>query len=374
MRRFFLIDAQSGDSIDDVYVLCNKQLAATNTNKLYIKGLLGDRSNQLPARLWNASRELFSRLPDNGFVRVRGHVENYQSNLQIVVEEFLRPADQSYDIADLLPHTEKDIPQMSAALRQQLGTIRNRALSALIQAYLDDAELMSNFSRAPAAMSHHHAYIGGLLEHTLNAMQVADAMCPFYPTLNRDLVIAGIFLHDIAKTWELVYETSFSYSDGGQLVGHIVKSAIWLEHKRAIAELALKAPIPQDMIDVLQHIIISHHGQPEFGAVKVPGTPEAIAVHHIENMDAKLTTALAATRGAAPIGCEGNWTEYLKMAGTRLYRRDVAPADDVAAPSPAASPAEPEPASQPPAPPRNGPAAMKITNPLFDSSGVKPKH
>jgi 3'-5' exoribonuclease len=309
-------------------------------------------------------------LPDNGFVRVRGHVENYQNNLQIVVEEFLRPTERSYDIADLLPHTEKDIAQMSAALRQQLGTIRNRCLAALMQAYLADADLMANFSRAPAAMTHHHAFIGGLLEHTLNAMQVADAICPFYPTLNRDLVVAGIFLHDIAKTWELVYETSFGYSDGGQLVGHIVKSAIWLEHKRAEAEAKLGDKIPQDLIDVLQHIIVSHHGLPEFGAIKLPSTPEAIAVHHIENMDAKLTTALSATRGAAPAGCEGNWTDYSKMAGTRLYRPDVARAD-----SPdAAEPTEKKSATPPTSPTTpTGPAAMAITNPLFDSSAVKPR-
>ena len=146
-------------------------------------------------------------------------------------------------------------------------------------------------------------------------------MCSFYPGLSRDLVIAGIFLHDIAKTWELNYDCAFSYSDGGQLVGHIVKSAMWVEHKARAAEATLGEKIPQPLIDVLQHIILSHHGTPEFGAAKTPATPEAIAVHFIENMDAKLMMSLSATRGEGATG-SGNWTEYMKAFGVRLYRPD----------------------------------------------------
>jgi 3'-5' exoribonuclease len=238
-------------------------------------------------------------------------------------------------------------------------------VSAIVQAYLDDQTLMKNLCRAPAAQSFHHAFIGGLLEHTLNAIEVGDAIVRFYPGLNRDLVLGGIFLHDIAKTWELSYDSAFGYTDGGQLVGHIVKSAMWLEHKVKEAEQILGEKIPQPLVDVIQHIIISHHGVPEFGAVKVPATPEAIAVHHIENMDAKLMTALAATRTARP-EAEGNWTEYLKAFGGRLYRPDVAPADAAGEDLP------PSPASE------NGNGAgavlaggLVINNPLFESSPAK---
>ena len=154
-------------------------------------------------------------------------------------------------------------------------------------------------------MNFHHAFVGGLLEHTLNAMEVADAVCKFYPKLNRDLVVAGIFLHDLAKTWELSYENAFSYTDGGQLVGHIVKGAIWVEKKAQDAEKILGEPIPPALINVVQHIILSHHGEPEFGAARIPSTPEAIAVHVIENLDAKLMPALGMTRGeGAAVGVE----------------------------------------------------------------------
>src|SRR3954453_10366596 len=144
---------------------------------------------------------------------------------------------------------------MFVRLTEILGSIQNRHLAALVQAYLDDEKLMANFRQAPAAQSFHHAFLGGLLEHTLNAVEVGDAVCPFYPGLNRDLVVAGIFLHDIAKTWELTYDCSFSYTDSGQLVGHIVKSAIWVKHKAREAEQKTGRPIPRELVDVMQHII-----------------------------------------------------------------------------------------------------------------------
>jgi len=234
---------------------------------------------------------------------------------------------------------------------------------------------MNSFCRAPAAMNFHHAFIGGLLEHTLNAIEVADAVCNFYPGLNRDLVVVGIFLHDIAKTWELSYDCAFSYTDGGQLVGHVVKSAIWVEQKAQKAAELLGEPIPRPLVDVLQHIILSHHGLPEFGAARVPSTPEAIFVHTIENLDAKMMMSLSATRGGA-VTAEGNWTEYMKAFNGRLYRPDVAPADDAepaeeaVTPSPApaaAAPAKPVSAAVPGAAVTEPPAKLFINNPLFET-------
>jgi len=362
MRRLYLRDCAPGDLVDDVYVLSNKQFSATNSGKHFIKALISDRTTQVTARMWNATRELFNAMPDNGFARVRGHIENYQGNLQLIVEQVGPARDGSYDIGDLLPHTTKDIPTMCRRLAEMMGSIQNRHLSALIQVYLDDETLMTDFCRAPAAMSFHHAFLGGLLEHTLNAIEVADAVCKFYPALNRDLVIAGIFLHDIAKTWELSYASSFGYTDGGQLVGHIVKSAIWVEHKAREAEVILGEKIPQPLMDVIQHIIISHHGIPEFGAIKTPATPEAIAVHMIENMDAKLMTSLHVCRGDGATA-EGNWTEYNKSFGGRLYRPDVAPAEAEEQEQVTATPELT--VRQPPAIDPGAP--LRITNPLFDS-------
>jgi 3'-5' exoribonuclease len=208
----------------------------------------------------------------------------------------------------------------------------------------------------------------------------------FYPGLNRDLVLAGVFLHDIAKTWELSYQTAFGYTDGGQLVGHIVKSAMWVEEKAKSAEQSIGERIPRNLIDVLQHIILSHHGEYEFGSPRLPSTPEAIAVHMIENMDAKLMMSLCATRGE---GCasESSWTEYQKAFNGKLYRPDVAPADapltDELPPPPierasphagaerSAAPARVEP--KPVKPPTASAEPMQISNPLFASNTPRNK-
>lgn len=362
MQRVYLRDCAPGDLVDDVFCVSGKQLSAASNGTHFIKVLVSDRSLQVNGRMWKANREIFGNVPDCGFARLRGKLENYQNNLQLIIEQIWPAKDGTYDLADLLPHTDKDIPEMCRKLHEILGSIQNRHLAAIVQAYLDDESLMKNLCRAPAAQSMHHAFIGGLLEHTLNAVEVADAVVKFYPGLNRDLVITGIFLHDIAKTWELSYDSAFGYTDGGNLVGHIVKSALWVEDKVRAAEQMLGEKIPQKLIDVLQHIIISHHGVPEFGAVKVPATPEAIAVHHIENMDAKLMSALSVTRGPRA-EAEGSWTDYMKAFGGRLYRPDVAPAE------------------VPPEEPIgfNGAVAegllvgggLKITNPLFETAQRK---
>lgn len=380
MARKLLSEYLAGDVIDDVYAISNKQLAQATNGSHYIKAFVSDKSMQISARMWKATREIFNWIPESGFARVRARIENYQGNLQCILETVGPALEGTYDPGDLLPKTTKNVDEMFAKLAGILGTIRNKQLHGLIQAYLRDERLMGMFKKSPAAQSFHHAWIGGLLEHTLNAVEVGDAVCAFYPTLNRDLVIAGLFLHDIAKTWELKYDGPFGYTDGGQLIGHIVKSAMWLEHKASQAGHAMGEPLPRQLIDVLQHIILSHHGELEFGSPKTPATPEAIAVHMIENMDAKLTLTLGLTRGESHAGAEGNWTEYVKAINGRLYRPDAAPAnweDD--APAPAAAPvAVPVssrvelPATQPePAPVPAAAEKMAITNPMFDTSNAK---
>ena len=357
MGRIYLRDCLVGDIIEDVFVITGKQLAATSTGKYFIKANISDRTVQLNARMWNATRDIFNSLPDSGFIKLRGRIENYQNNLQLIIEQLWPAKDGSYQLGDLIPHTTKNIQQMCRELHEICGSIQNRHLAAIVHAYLDDDNLMSRLCKAPAAQSFHHAFIGGLLEHTLNSMKVADAVVKFYPGLSRDLVLAGIFLHDIAKTWELNYDCAFTYSDGGQLVGHIVKSAIWVEDYARKAETTLGEAIPRNLIDVLQHIILSHHGQAEFGSPKTPATPEALVVHVIENLDAKMMMALSATRGETA-GGDGNWTEYVKALGGKLYRPDVAP-EDIPAETPGPSTDE------------SSTMKLVVNNPLFESSPPK---
>lgn len=328
MREKYLSACQAGDVIDDVVVVTNAQLAASSNGKFYIKAFISDRSAQLTARMWNATRETFSVMPDNAFVRIKGRVENYQNNLQVIIEDFGPAEPGTFDIGDLLPTTTKDVDGMCQRLFGILGTIKHPETKLLVQAFLDDEELMNDFARAPAASSFHHAFIGGLLEHTLNMMEVADRLVPLYPGVSRDLVLAGIFLHDIAKTWELSYEAAFNYTNGGQLIGHVVKGAMWIEEKARLVGERRGEALPRMLVDSLQHIVLAHHGLPEHGAARVPMTPEAVFVHAIDNIDAKMTMALGATRiNPAPAPENAWWTEFLKPFNTKFFRGDPTAAE-----------------------------------------------
>jgi 3'-5' exoribonuclease len=328
MSRKFLKDCEPGDLLEDVFVLSGKQLSTTQTGKHFIKCTIGDRTKQITARMWNASQGIFNAMPDGGFLRVAGRVENYQDNLQFIIDRFWLVEDEAREvvIGDLMPQTKKDVEQMFARMLEIVRGVKNTQLLALVEAYIADATLMEQFKRSPAAMTFHHAFIGGLLEHTLNMLEVAERICPLYPNLNGDLVKVGIFLHDIAKTWELTYRAAFNYSDGGHLIGHVVKSAIWIEHKAQAAGQSLGRPLAPELINALQHIVLSHHGLPEFGAARLPSSPEAILVHLIDNIDAKMTMSLDATRGEGSAG-DGAFTDFQKALGVKLYRPDTAPPD-----------------------------------------------
>jgi 3'-5' exoribonuclease len=244
--------------------------------------------------------------------------------LQIIIHRIDPIEPTPEQMRELLPVSSRDPAEMFAELVPILGTLEHPAMKALAAEYLADDYLMERFRLAPAAKSMHHAYLGGLLEHTLQLLKLADAICPLYPKINRDIVMLGLFLHDLGKTRELEYERTFGYTDQGQLIGHIVEGAIMLRDKAQAMIRSQGVRPPAGAIMVLEHIILSHHGLPEFGAAKVPSTPEAILVSMLDNLDAKTAMALAAARpdqGAA-IDLGGNFTERHWALGTKLYRPD----------------------------------------------------
>jgi 3'-5' exoribonuclease len=321
MPRIAIAQLRDGDGVDQVFVLVTKQLGTTATNKLYIKAECGDATGQIHCRVWNATRDIYERLPGAGFVKVRGRVEMYQGHLQLVAETIVPVADQSaLDLSELIKHTKKNVPEMYNRVREILAKIQDKQLQAIMEQFLNDAEIMKKFIVAPAAMGLHHAWLGGLLEHTLSVLELALVICPRYPDVDQDLVLAGLFLHDIGKTVELTYATGFDYSDEGRLVGHVMRGAIWVEQKAAAAGARLGEAVRTDLVRVLMHIVLSHHGVPEFGAAVLPKTPEAILVNLIDNLDAKTQMALDAV--AAPSEDE-TWTEFHKAFGTKLYRPSI---------------------------------------------------
>lgn len=322
--------------VEGVYAIYNCQLGQTKGGKPYIKCLLGDRSGRTPGRMWNASEQLFRSLPTDGFVRIEGQTQPYQGELQIIIQNIQGVEPTESELADLLPCSQHDPEQMFRELGATLDTLSHPAIKALTQAYLDDAELMSRFKQAPAAMTLHHAFLGGLLEHTLSLLRLGSAFCSLYPQLNRDLVLFGLFVHDLGKCDELTWKRGFSYSDQGQLVGHVATGLITLQQKADRCRAAGQ-PIPDPLLMVLQHIVLSHHGQLEFGALKVPATPEAIAVSLLDNLDAKIHMAIAAARSdsdgeRSEDDLGGRFTEKIWALDTRLYRPDPAAIDAPAPP------------------------------------------
>jgi 3'-5' exoribonuclease len=223
------------------------------------------------------------------------------------------------DLMDYMPRTDKDIDAMFAQFKAIMGTIQNADLQRLVEAFFNDAELMKQFRTAPAAMVMHHNYLGGLLEHTLSMATVAEVLFPLYPKIQRDLVLAAIFLHDIAKTQELSYKIGFGYTDRGQLLGHIIQGTQMITQKADDLRVD-GTPVDPAILDSLLHIIVSHHGQYEFGSPKLPATPEAFMVNYIDNLDAKMNQTAALIENDPG---EGNWTAFQRSLETKLYRNRV---------------------------------------------------
>lgn len=330
MPRTLIKDLQPNQFIEGVFAVQNNQLGQTKGGKPFIKCLLADRSGRTPARMWNVSEDLFRGLPTDGFVFIEGQTQPYQGQMQIIIQRIAPAEPTPAELADLLPTTPFDTDKMFDELSAIMDGLGNQHLRNLWTVYRDDKALMDRFKRAPAAQSLHHACLGGLLEHTLSLLRLARAVCPLYPALNADIVTFGLFLHDLGKCDELTWEKGFAYSDDGQLLGHIARGVILLDRKADHCD-ARGTPIPEPLLRVLHHIVLSHHGTPEFGALKVPATPEAIAVSLLDNLDAKLYMALLATRGH-PSGADpldpkpdelgGHFTEKVWALDTRLYRPD----------------------------------------------------
>jgi 3'-5' exoribonuclease len=317
-----------GEKLDQVFLIARKDLRTTANGALYIHLVLADRTGQLLGRVWQASETQYGQIPDGGFLRLRGRTESYKGQLQFIVDG-MQPVDASaVNVADFVPRTEHDVEEMWQRVLAVLRTVQNRHLLLLIKKFVEDASIVSKFKQSPAAMNLHHAFVGGLLEHTLSLLEVAalifgrkDDSTSHYPKVSRDLVLTGLFLHDIGKAWELGFDTAFKYTDGGQLIGHIVQGAVWIDRKCGEVEEETGEPFPEELQQALTHIVLAHHGSYEFGSPKLPAMPEAVAVHHLDNLDAKLQQFVHAIESDAD--ASSHWTDYVPSIQTRIFKRMV---------------------------------------------------
>jgi len=313
MRKRLVKDLGPNEEVNQIFLVKFRQLRTARNNTLFIHLELADKTGSVSARMWNATRAIYETFEENRLVRVRGMTELYQGNLQLVIDDIRPVAASEADISDFLPVTEKDVNELLERIGTIIQSIGNNHLKALLEAFFSDDGFVEKFKKAPAAVEYHHAFIGGLIEHTVSTLEMGVLAAEHYPELNRDILLTGIVLHDIGKVNELAYETGFSYTDEGGLVGHLVGGVLMLEEKvRGVPDF------PEELLDVLRHIILSHHGVYEYGSPKLPMTTEAMAVHHLDNLDAKIN-AFNRIITSHPHEKE-KWTDWAKMFERRLYR------------------------------------------------------
>lgn len=318
MGRRYIQELTDGENLDEVYLVTEKQLRANRNGNLYIQLELRDRTGAISGRLWNAGEHLFRSFEEGDFLRIRGKVQLFQGALQVILNTLERAETDQVDLTDFLPHTEHDVSKLYERLRGLLMRLSNPHLRALVECFLMDAEFVDGYCKVPAGVRNHHAYIGGLLEHVVRMLESADRLAPLYPELDRDLLLTGIFLHDIGKVRELSYGRVFSYTDEGQLVGHLILGVEMLNEKAARVPDLTGEAFPPELLLRLKHMIASHHGSYEFGSPKLPMTPEAIALHYLDNFDAKVhtfTRDIRQDRNQASA-----WTPFNQSLQRRLFK------------------------------------------------------
>ncbi|HEV3258378.1 MAG TPA: HD domain-containing protein [Gemmataceae bacterium] len=327
MTRRFVQQMSDGDSVEETYLVTDKQLRANRNGNLYLQLELRDRTGAISARLWNAGEHLFRSFDSGDFLAVKGKVQLFQGALQMILSHLERVATEKIDLADFLPHTEQDVSRLSERLRAILLRLNNPHLRALVECFLMDEQFVKAFCQAPAGVRNHHAYLGGLLEHVVTLLEAADRLQPLYPQLDRDLLLAGVFLHDIGKVRELSFDKAFAYTDEGQLIGHLVIGIEMLNEKAAKVPDLTGEPFPPELLLRLKHMILSHHGSHEFGSPKLPMTPEAIALNCLDNFDAKVhsfTRDIREDRNQTSA-----WTPFNQSLQRRLFKGTAEGAEPV---------------------------------------------
>ena len=318
MPRRYISDLCDGDAVDEVFLLADKQLRANRNANLYLLASLRDKSGLISGLMWNVTEETVSHVRAGDFVRARGKVQLFQGALQMILTHIVPVPPEGLDPADFHPTSGADVQKLMGRMREILFSIDEPHLRTLVECFLIDEPLMEAFSRAPAGVKTHHAYHGGLLEHVVNILETTDRIADLYPKLDRNLLLAGIFLHDIGKVREMTFDASFTYTDEGQLLGHLVIAVEMLSRKICEAERLTGEPFPQETALRLKHMIVSHHGTYEFGSPRLPMTPEAIALHHLDNLDAKVHEFTRSIEDDPNAG--SSWTPYSPRLDRKLFK------------------------------------------------------
>jgi 3'-5' exoribonuclease len=313
MAKTFINELRKGQTVESIFLVKDKILTKTKAGNPYLSLKLADRTGEAEGRIWDNALDFLPLFEKDDFIKVRGEVDEFQGILQLRITKLRKSEDQEIQLGDYLPQSSRDIEKMLGELRKIASQVRQPFLSGLLEAFFNDEALMKKFKMAPAAKAVHHVFLGGLLEHTLSVVQLALLVGPRYRGVDQDLLLAGAILHDLGKISELSFERAFDYTDPGRLLGHIILTVEMIDEKvRTIPDF------PENLILALKHLILSHHGEYEFGSPKLPMTLEALLLHHIDDLDAKMNAVMAWIEKEKDT--PSRWTSYHKLFDRFIYK------------------------------------------------------
>jgi 3'-5' exoribonuclease len=313
MKEFFISGCGLHENkvVTSSFVVASKQVKAKKNGEPYLALILADRTGQIEAKMWDNVDEFIAVFEQDDFLKIKGLINKYKNRFQLTIHKLRRMEEAEIDFTDYLPKTTKDIGELWRTLTEFVASFQDPHLKSLVDLFMADAEIAERYRNAPAAKTLHHAYIGGLLDHVVSLFRSCDLMCRNYPQVNRDLLLTGAFLHDIGKIQELTYNRAFSYSTRGQLLGHMI-----IELEMLQAKLAKLPDFPAELKTLLEHLIISHHGQYDFGSPKLPMFPEALLLHYLDDLDSKMEAMRAHFERESML--DGPWTSYNASLGRPL--------------------------------------------------------
>jgi 3'-5' exoribonuclease len=312
MERTFINQIRENDLVEGVFWVKEKAMPTTRSGSPYLRVRLSDRTGEMEGRIWDGVEEFADLFEREDFIQIKAQANSYQDNVQLNIKSLKKVEVAEVSLEDFLPASEKDPEEMLAELIGIAEGIENPYLKQLVMAFLGDEEFTTSFKRAPGAKRLHHAYLGGLLEHTLSLTKLIQEIKGHYEGINHDLLLAGGILHDIGKVDELSYAIAFDYTDEGRLVGHIVMGTEMVAERIAQIE-----GFPQELAMLVKHLMVSHHGQYEWGSPVRPMTLEANILYYLDDLDAKVS----GIKEFMNKGEEGaKWTDFHRMFDRFFYK------------------------------------------------------
>jgi 3'-5' exoribonuclease len=352
MKSPYVTELEVNKPVTAAFLVISKEVREKKSGEPYLSLMLGDKSGRVDAKMWDNVAEVTDSFDRDDFVKIKGVVQLHLNRPQLVIHKIRSMPDSEVDFADFFPASLRNPDEMWIELRGIVNAVLNPHLRVLLNSLLDDPEIARRFRMAPAAKSIHHAFLGGLLEHVLSLCGLCRITAAHYPNIDPDLMIAGAVLHDIGKIYELSYDRGFNYTTEGQLLGHIMIAF------RMIGDKINAIPaFPPSLRNLVEHMVISHHGRLEFGSPKLPQFPEAILLHYLDDMDSKME----AMRGLIESDRQSSsdFTGYNAALERTLLKKEQYLSRSDSSPVPVTVPVVPSVAPVYPAPVHPAPAAAK---------------